>query len=114
MWILESSKKTPAVMGSTLGKPKKPIVTLALIEGNKTVLNWIAGDKRAVSYNIIKSTKEDFFNKSEKLIPNIRGLRFEDQDIVRGIAYEYSLEAVDEKWFSIKKNICNFNYLTKS
>jgi fibronectin type 3 domain-containing protein len=92
---LESSKETTPIMGSTLGKPAKPIVTLALIEGNKAILNWIAGDNRAVSYNVIKTVQEGYFSSKETIIPNVEGLRFEDADVVRGVTYEYALEAVD-------------------
>lgn len=94
---LESSKDVAAVMGMTLAKPDKPIVTLALIEGNKAILNWVAGpDNRAVSYNVIKTVQESFFSKKKTLIPNVQGLRFEDGDIVRGVTYEYALQSVDE------------------
>ncbi len=94
---LESSKDIASVMGMTLSKPDKPIVILALIEGNKAILNWVVGaDKRAVSYNIIKTVQEGYFSKKQTVIPNIQGLRFEDNDIVRGITYEYQLQSVDE------------------
>jgi fibronectin type 3 domain-containing protein len=94
---LESSlKDITAIMGATLGKPKMPLVTLAQIQGNKVILNWVAGDKRAVSYNIYKTTQEGWANSTQKLIPNIQALRFEDSDIVRGIEYKYSVQAVDK------------------
>ncbi|MGB3750610.1 MAG: hypothetical protein WA945_03520, partial [Arcobacteraceae bacterium] len=94
---LESDQKevTP-VMGSTLSKPKMPQITLAMIEGNKIVLNWISTDDRTVSYNIYKISKENWITSNEILIPNVKGLRFEDPNIVRGIEYGYRLQAVDK------------------
>ena len=83
-------------MGSTLSKPKMPQVTLAQIQDNKMILNWEAGDKRATSYNIYKTTKDGWNSSEEKLIPNITELRFEDQDVVRGVEYEYTVQAVDK------------------
>jgi fibronectin type 3 domain-containing protein len=84
------------VMGSTLSKPKMPQITLAMIEGNKMILNWIATDNRTVSYNIYKISKENWVSSNEVLIPNVTGLRFEDPDVVRGIEYGYRLQSVDK------------------
>jgi len=93
---LESNiEEVKPVMGSTLEKPKMPKVTLAQIQGNKMILNWDAGDDRATSYNIYKIANEGWSSK-EKLIPNVTELRFEDPDVVRGIEYSYSIQAVDK------------------
>ncbi|MEA3288813.1 MAG: hypothetical protein U9Q04_01420 [Campylobacterota bacterium] len=94
---LESEKKylSPA-MGSTLAKPAMPILTLAQIQGNKIILNWRAGDDRVVSYNIYKVTQDSWASSDEKLIPNVNGLRFEDNDVVRGVKYKYSIQAIDQ------------------
>jgi fibronectin type 3 domain-containing protein len=100
---LESSKDISPIMGSTLSKPAKPIITLALIEGNKAILNWTAGDDRTVSYNIIKKIKEGTFSSSETLIPNIQDVRFEDEDVVRGVEYSYSLQAIDANGIASEK-----------
>lgn len=83
------------VMGSTLTKPKTPRVTLAQIQGDKIILNWANSDDRAVSYNIFKKEKADWSSSKEKMIPNVEGLRFEDPDVIRGIEYRYSIQAVD-------------------
>ena len=82
-------------MGQTLVKPKPPKITVAMIQDNKVILNWISTDKRAVAYNIYKRTKDGWSSK-EKLIPNIQGLRYEDADVVRGIEYGYSIQAIDK------------------
>jgi len=93
---LESEKDDIVpVMGSTLAKPQMPQITLAMIEGNKMILNWISNDDRTVSYNIYKTSKENWVSTNETLIPNVSGLRFEDPDVVRGIEYGYRLQAVD-------------------
>jgi len=94
---LESNKEElKPVMGATLSKPKMPRITLAMIEGNKMILNWIATDDRTVSYNIYKISKENWMTSNEILIPNVTGLRFEDPDVVRGVEYGYKLQAVDK------------------
>jgi hypothetical protein len=83
-------------MGRTLSAPKEPILTLAMIQDQKVVLNWEKGDNRAVSYNIYKKASEGFFKSTTKVIKNIQDLRYEDQDISRGITYTYYIQAVDE------------------
>jgi fibronectin type 3 domain-containing protein len=93
---LESDiKEVNPALGSTLPSPKTPRVTLAQIQGNKMILNWLAADDRAVSYNVYKKTKTGWTTSKEKRISNIQELRFEDPDVVRGVEYTYSLQAVD-------------------
>lgn len=93
---LESDLNVNSTMGSTLPKLNKPIITLAQIQGEKAILNWQANDKRTVSYIVHKTVKEDFFNSKTLKFEGIQALRFEDKDIVRGVEYNYSIQAVDE------------------
>ena len=94
---LESDiKESTAVMGTTLAKPQTPLVTLAQIQGNKVILNWLPADKRSISYNVYKTVKDGWSSSKTKLIPNINALRYEDPDIVRGVEYRYSVQAVDK------------------
>lgn len=94
---LESEiKEVTPVMGSTLSKPRMPQMTLAMIEGNKMILNWVSRDDRTVSYNIYKISSESWVNSKEILIPNVTGVRFEDPDVVRGVEYAYRLQAIDK------------------
>ncbi len=93
---LESNLNVNSVMGSTLAKPNKPIMTLAQIQGEKAILNWQSGDNRTVSYNVYKTIKKNFFSKKTIKIEGIKALRFEDKDIVRGVEYSYCIQSVDE------------------
>lgn len=93
---LESDLNINSIMGSTLGKPNKPIMTLAQIQGEKAILNWQAGDRRTASYNVYKTVKEGFFESKTIKFEGIKALRFEDKDIVRGVEYSYSIQAVDK------------------
>lgn len=93
---LESSSEVNPVMGITLTKLNKPILTLAQIQGEKAILNWQPGDNRAKFYNIYKKIKDGFFKVRNEKYTNVTDLRFEDKDIVRGVEYQYSIEAVDE------------------
>ena len=93
---LESSDSINPVMGITLTKLNKPILTLAQIQGEKAILNWQPGDNRAKYYNIYKTIKDSFFKTRNQKYTNITDLRFEDKDIVRGVEYKYSVESVDE------------------
>ncbi len=102
---LESNLNVNSVMGVTLSKLNKPIITLAQIQGEKAILNWQAGDRRAVSYNIIKTTRESFFKTKTLKLEGINALRYEDKDIVRGVEYSYSIQAVDE--FGIASEMTN-------
>ncbi|QKF59511.1 fibronectin type III domain-containing protein [Aliarcobacter lanthieri] len=93
---LESTDDIDAIKGITLAPPAKPTITLAQIQGNKVILNWQAGDSRAVSYNVNKRVKKYLVFSDTTKFENINGLRFEDNDIVSGIEYHYSVQAVDE------------------
>lgn len=93
---LESSEHINPVMGSTLAKLEKPILTLAQIQGQKAILNWQPGDRRAVSYNVYKTVKEGFFKEKTIKFENIKALRFEDKDIARGVEYSYAIQSMDE------------------
>lgn len=94
---LENDIKLMApVIGKTLSAPLQPTITLAQITLSGIVLNWVKGDDRAISYNIYKTTKENFFQSSEKMIKNVQMFKYEDSDIVRGIEYKYEIEAVDQ------------------
>ena len=83
------------VMGKTLSAPLQPTVTLAQITQTGAILNWVAGDSRAVSYTIIKRTKEGFLKYSEKVNKGITALRYEDVEVLPGVEYAYQIEAVD-------------------
>lgn len=93
---LESNLNVNAVMGVSLAKVNKPIMTLAQIQGAKAILNWQPADKRTVAYNVYKTVKNGVFDKKTIKITGIKDLRFEDKDIVRGVEYNYSIQAVDE------------------
>jgi fibronectin type 3 domain-containing protein len=96
-------KKVKVTTGKTLGVPFTPTVTLAQINNNTVILNWVAADDRPVTYNIYKTNKVDFFNKKVKIFKNLKTLRFEDSDIKRGLPYTYEIEAVDQFGLSSKK-----------
>ncbi len=100
---LESVKEVVATTGKTLGIPSQPIITLAQIQGDTTILNWISNDNRTNRYNIYKTIQEGFFNSKTVVINNISTLRFEDKDVVRGVTYKYSIQAVDENGLVSKK-----------
>ncbi|WP_418185777.1 fibronectin type III domain-containing protein [Aliarcobacter vitoriensis] len=93
---LESSEDVDSIRGITLAPPLKPTITLAQIQGNKAILNWQSGDNRAVSYNVNKKVKKYLIFSDTTKFENISGLRFEDNDIVDGVEYRYSVQAVDE------------------
>ena len=93
---LESKFNMDPKKGSTLGKPLKPVLTLAQIQGNKAILNWKAGDERAISYNVQKRIKVNFFEYKTVNINNINDLRFEDTDVLSGVEYKYSVQANGE------------------
>jgi fibronectin type 3 domain-containing protein len=93
---LESSFDTTPIKGISLPKPAKPVLTLAQIQNNRAILNWKAGDNRAVSYNIEKKIKQNFFEYKLVKFNNITDTRFEDTDIVSGVEYKYTVQANDE------------------
>jgi len=61
-------KDTPVVMGMTLPKPAKPIVSTT-IDGNTIEFTFTSPDNRAVKYLIVKKEKEGFFKyKTAKFV----------------------------------------------
>lgn len=93
---LQSNEKADSIKGVTLNKPAKPIITLAQIQGNKAILNWTAGDKRATSYTVYKRIKLNFWEYKTVKFSAIKDLRFEDTDIISGVEYKYSIQANDD------------------
>jgi len=93
---LETNKEMTPVMGATLEKPAMPTLTLAQIQGEKAILNWLKNDDRTVSFNIKKTILENWISSKTITIKGITDLRYEDRDIVRGVTYKYSIQAVDE------------------
>jgi len=92
---LKSSSKTNIVKGLSLNKPGKPTIILAQIQGSKAILNWNAADNRAISYNIYKKTMISFFESKTEKFTDITELRFEDNNIITGVEYKYSIQAND-------------------
>lgn len=92
---LKSSSKVDAVKGMSLNKPGKPTIILAQIQGSKAIINWKAADNRAISYNIYKKTMINFFEYKTEKFTNITELRFEDNNIITGVEYQYSIQAND-------------------
>lgn len=100
---LKSSSKVDAVKGATLNKPSKPTITLAQIQGSKAILNWLPSDDRAISYNVYKKTMLNFFESKTEKFTDIKDLRFEDNNIITGIEYKYSIQANDTYGLMSKK-----------
>jgi len=92
---LKSSSKIDAVKGISLNKPTTPTITLAQIQGSKAILNWTASDNRAISYNVYKKTIINFFESKTEKFTDIKDLRFEDNNIITGVEYKYSIQAND-------------------
>ncbi|TLS71591.1 fibronectin type III domain-containing protein [Aliarcobacter thereius] len=93
---LESTEDVSSVRGKSLIEPAKPVLTLAQIQDKKAILNWKEADDRAEAYNIIKKTKKNIFISDTLIIKGIKGFRFEDKDVVSGVEYNYSVQAIDE------------------
>lgn len=92
---LESADNITATKGMSLPKPIRPTITSAQIQGSVN-LSWQAGDNRAVSYNVVKKIKQNFFQYKTVIFNNISGTSFSDSDVVSGVDYKYSVQAVDE------------------
>ena len=92
---LKSLSNIDPIKGISLNKPEKPTITLAQIQGSKAILNWISTDNRAISYNVYKKTSLNFFQSKTEKFTDIKSLRFEDNNIVTGVEYNYSIQAND-------------------
>lgn len=93
---LESTDSIASTKGLSLTKPIKPTITLAQIQPEGVLLNWQAGDNRAVSYNVVKRTKQNFFQYDTVIFKNITTTSFSDSNIASGGEYKYSVQAIDE------------------
>ncbi|MDD3462368.1 MAG: hypothetical protein PHW07_01855 [Sulfurospirillaceae bacterium] len=87
---LESLKQKAPATGSTLSAPNSPVPFSIKHDGSSIMLTWSATDNRAVKYNIIREggKKQTFTGISQR--------SFHDQDVSVGIAYKYSIIAIDE------------------
>lgn len=92
---LEGDFDYTATKGVSLDKPAKPVFSKAKMEGGEAVLNW-SSSPRAVSYIVNKKIKQNFFQYTSVKFDNISGTSFQDSDIVSGVDYKYSVQAVDE------------------
>jgi len=92
---LKSLSSINPIKGISLNKPEEPTITLAQIQGNKAILNWVSTDNRAISYNVYKKTSINFFQSKTEKFSDIKDLRFEDNNIVTGVEYKYSIQAND-------------------
>ncbi len=98
---LESKIAKNPIMGQTLAKPEKPVVTLAQIEDNKVILNWKAGDARAKGFVVYKTVYQNWFQSTKSEFAKLQATdapiqRIEDKDILRGVQYKYSVASVDQ------------------
>jgi len=82
--------ETPSVMGQTLPKPTKPIVSTSRIK-NKIIFTFTSPDNRAVKYLIIKEDVTTSFK--QKII--VKSRRFVDR-IIPGREYKYEIYEVDK------------------
>ena len=96
-------RQSESIMGKTLETPTVPKITLGLIKGQTVILNWLPGDDRSVSYNVYKTVKENLFQSKTKIFKSVNDTRYEDSDILRGIEYQYEVQAVDENGLLSKK-----------
>jgi fibronectin type 3 domain-containing protein len=100
---LKSSSKVNPIKGVSLHKPGKPTIVLAQIQGSKAIINWNAADNRATSYNVYKKTMINFFESKTEKFTDITELRFEDNNIITGVEYKYSIQANDTYGLMSKK-----------
>jgi len=82
--------ETPAVMGQTLPKPTKPIVSTSRIK-NRIIFTFTSPDNRAVKYLIIKEDRNNGFK--QKIV--VKTNKFRDR-ILLNRRYRYEIYEVDK------------------
>ena len=97
---LESLQSNVPIEGAVLSKPKTPLMVEIKFVDNTFRLHWKKGDDRAVSYTVVKTTKESWINQTVDEITNIKETQFTDLNIASDIRYEYQIIAVDK--FGVK------------
>jgi len=86
-------QNTPEVMGETLPKPAKPLISTNILP-NSVELILSSPDNRAVKYLIIKKTGNSFNTEEYKYI--VKSDKFIDNNIKKKTSYIYEIYAVDK------------------
>lgn len=82
--------------GTTLSKPKKPMMVEAKFVNHSFRLHWKNADKRTVSFTLVKTTKVSWVNSVVEEIENIKETQYTDLEIVADTSYSYQVIAVDK------------------
>ena len=89
------------------------VLALITINTSRSITVNVGITLRTIANNIFKNTKDGWASSEVKLIPNVSGLRFEDPDIVRGVEYKYSIQAVDKHGLVSRKTDSSSQLLPK-
>ncbi len=88
---LESPRQQNEAAGSSLAAPDTAYITSSSEDGKRVNITWKSLDKRAAKYMVIKK-----YEGKKKIITSIQGTSFSDEDVARGVEYEYNVIAVDK------------------
>jgi len=91
---LESLPSEPA-QGTTMAAPATPELSDLVLKNGAIVLRWKAADSRAVSYELIKTTRSGWFDSKDATISDIKSTRYTDVNVSPGMEYSYKVIAVD-------------------
>ncbi len=102
---LESDNTKHTVKGSTLTKPKAPVITEAKLVGQKIKIFWKSLDHRAQSYTVSKRYKEGWFGETKEDFQGLKQNSFVDSNIKPDILYLYQVFAIDKNHIQSEPSI---------
>lgn len=92
---LEGTQSNIPVEGTTLSKPKKPMLVEVKFINHSFRLHWKNADKRTVSFSLIKTTKVSWIKNVVEEIENIKETQYTDLEIAADTSYSYQVVAID-------------------
>jgi len=93
---LESKYKQHTVVGSTLQKPKAPLLESPKLNKNNVIISWKTLDKRAVAYSVLRKQQLGWFDEKKTMFKDITKTEFIDDTTVDGATYIYKVFAIDK------------------
>ncbi|MFZ2967614.1 MAG: fibronectin type III domain-containing protein [Sulfuricurvum sp.] len=93
---LESPLNSTGINGTSLGKPRTPVPYDSKISAKGADLQWTNDDPRIISYSVLKTTKNGFFDHTTTEFNNITETEVHDNAVKAGVSYIYQIIGMDK------------------
>ena len=102
---LESIHNKLSIAGMTLNRPQSPAIVEAKRVNNTIEIHWSQTDPRSISYTVVKTHKQGWFDKTSQEFTGIKAKEFIDKNIVPDSTYTYVVYSVDINGIKSEKSI---------